>query len=88
MLGIGSHVNFIHRRREVLAETEATALSALLNSQLFDAYFRISSGNTQVSATELRALPLPSTEMLEAVAVRLARGASEEEAVVEVLGEP
>ena len=88
MLGIENHVNFIHRRREVLAETEATALSALLNSQLFDAYFRISSGNTQVSATELRALPLPSTEMLEAVAVRLARGASEEEAVVEVLGEP
>lgn len=86
MLGIENHVNFIHRRRGALAEGEARALSALLNSELFDAYFRISNGNTQVSATELRALPLPPTEVLESIAVGLARGSTEEKAVHEVLG--
>ena len=52
----------------------------------FDAYFRISNGNTQVSATELRALPLPGARVLEEVAKQLAAGATEDEAVLEVLG--
>jgi adenine-specific DNA-methyltransferase len=59
LLGLENHVNFIHRKRGELASSEAHGLSALLNSALFDAYFRISNGNTQVSATELRAMPLP-----------------------------
>lgn len=87
LLGLENHVNFIHRRRGELEANEAKALSALLNSALFDAYIRISNGNTQVSATELRALPLPPAPLLEAIARCLARGASENEAVVEVLGD-
>lgn len=87
MLGLENHLNFIHCRCGELAEPDARALSALLNSALFDAYFRISSGNTQVSATELRALPLPRTEVLAQVTARLGRGASEDEAVTEVLGD-
>lgn len=86
-LGLENHVNFIHRKRGGLAESEAKALSALLNSALFDAYIRISNGNTQVSATELRALPLPPTPILEAIAARLGRGATEEQAVLDVLGD-
>lgn len=87
VLGLENHVNFIHRKRGELAASEAQALSALLNSALFDEYFRISNGNTQVSATELRALPLPPTPVIEAIAAHLARGATEDEAVAEVLGE-
>lgn len=87
MIGLENHVNFIHRKRGELAESEAQALSALLNSEVFDAYFRISNGNTQVSATELRALPLPPARVLEAMATSLARGTTEDEAVDEVLGE-
>ncbi|MDQ3034266.1 MAG: Eco57I restriction-modification methylase domain-containing protein [Myxococcota bacterium] len=87
LLGLENHVNFIHRKRGELATTEAQALSALLNSALFDAYFRISNGNTQVSATELRALPLPPASVLEAVVAHLAQGATQDAAVTEVLGE-
>ena len=76
----------IYSKRSELGAGQAQALSAILNSALFDAYFRISNGNTQVSATELRALPLPGARVLEEVAKQLAAGATEDEAVLEVLG--
>jgi adenine-specific DNA-methyltransferase len=86
-LGIENHVNYVYRRGGELTEREARALSALFNSALFDAYFRVSNGNTQVSATELRALPLPGPDVLEAIADRLTEHRDPERAVTEVLGE-
>jgi len=85
VLGIENHVNYIHRKDGDLRPDEAMALAAILNSPLFDAYFRLSNGNTQVSATELRALPLPPASTLRAVARRLASGVGSDEAVSEVL---
>lgn len=67
-MGLENHLNFIHRPRGKLTGEEAASLAALLNSSLYDAYFRISSGNTQVSATELRLLPLPAPEVLMRIA--------------------
>jgi adenine-specific DNA-methyltransferase len=40
-------------------------LCALLNSQLFDSYFRIFNGNVNVSATELREMTLPPHETIK-----------------------
>jgi adenine-specific DNA-methyltransferase len=71
VLGFENHLNFIHRPRGTMTRDEASWLTTLLNSQLFDSYFRISNGNTQVSATELRALPLPSPSALGAFAKSL-----------------
>ena len=60
-------MNYIYRPKGKLSKKLALGLSAFLNSSLLDRYFRISNGNTQVSATEIRAMPLPSLEVIEEV---------------------
>ena len=60
MVGLENHLNYIRGVSRELDEELAYGLAALLNSTFLDRYFRISNGNTQVSATELRAMPLPA----------------------------
>lgn len=86
-IGLENHLNFIHRPGGRLAFEEALGLATLLNSSLMDTYFRISSGNTQVSATELRALPLPGPEVLLRIGERAreAGGACADEVVADAL---
>lgn len=67
LIGLENHLNFIYRRDGEMSKAEAVGLSALLNSGLIDRYFRISNGNTQVNATELRALPLPPLQVITAI---------------------
>ena len=67
LIGLENHVNYIYRPKGKLSKKLALGLSVFLNSSLLDRYFRISNGNTQVSATEIRAMPLPSLEVIEEV---------------------
>ena len=67
MLGLENHLNYVYRPNGVLTEDEAVGLAALFSSSLLDTYFRTSNGNTQVSATELRAMPLPRLEIIAAI---------------------
>lgn len=66
-IGLENHLNYIYRPVGVLDDELALGLAALLSSTLIDAFFRIQSGNTQVSATELRALPLPAESILREI---------------------
>ncbi len=59
-VGLENHLNYIYGQNRDLTTEETIGLSALLNCSVIDRYFRISNGNTQVNATELRALPIPS----------------------------
>jgi adenine-specific DNA-methyltransferase len=89
LLGIENHLNYIYSMREEMNEDEALGLAALLNTELLDTYFRVSSGNTQVSATELRAMPLPPREMIVSIGQRVrkeTRGESLDEIVRDVVG--
>jgi adenine-specific DNA-methyltransferase len=80
-IGLENHVNYIHRPGGMLSKAEIYGLSVLLNSRLLDIYFRIFNGNTQVSATELRALPLPTLDMIVEIGKRWLSLPSPEKAI-------
>jgi adenine-specific DNA-methyltransferase len=64
VIGLENHLNYVYRPHGEVDRDEAIGLAALLGSALMDRYFRVSNGNTQVNATELRALPLPPRRSL------------------------
>jgi len=63
-LGLENHLNYIYRPNGTLSEGEAWGLAVLYNSSFYDAYFRMLSGSTQVSATEIRSIPLPPLDII------------------------
>jgi len=75
-IGLENHLNYILRPKGSIDRDEAIGLAALLNSVLVDRYFRISNGNTQVSAAELRKLPLPSCDVLKTIGRAIQRDGS------------
>ena len=66
-IGFENHLNYFHANGQGLERTLAAGLFAFLNSTVVDQYFRRFSGNTQVNATDLRALTYPSRETLLAM---------------------
>ena len=66
-IGFENHLNYVHRPGGTLSEDEAWGLAGLYNTRLLDTWFRAVNGNTQVSATELRAMPLPAHETIIAL---------------------
>ncbi len=66
-VGVENKVNYIYRPKGHLYSNEVVGLCALLNSSLFDTYFRIFNGNVNVSATELREIPLPPLETIQEI---------------------
>lgn len=72
LIGLENHLNYIHRPKGALTKAEAYGIAALLNCKLLDVYFRSFNGNTQVSATELRSIPLPPLEVIREVGEEVA----------------
>jgi adenine-specific DNA-methyltransferase len=70
-VGLENKLNYCYARTGELTTVQTVGLSALLNSNLYDAFFRIFNGNTQVSATEARALPMPPLATIEAIGEQL-----------------
>jgi adenine-specific DNA-methyltransferase len=66
-IGVENKVNYIYRPEGQLERSEIIGLCALLNSNLFDVYFRIFNGNVNVSATELRDMALPPLETIKSI---------------------
>ncbi|HYU73565.1 MAG TPA: hypothetical protein VEL31_12865, partial [Ktedonobacteraceae bacterium] len=71
-IALENHLNYLYRPGGPLSYEEAVGIAAFLNSTLVDRYFRITNGNTQVNATELRKLPLPPWERLTRIGERVA----------------
>jgi adenine-specific DNA-methyltransferase len=65
--GFENHLNYFHDNGRELPKALARGLAAYLNSSVVDTYFRQFSGHTQVNATDLRRLPYPTRDELEAL---------------------
>lgn len=64
LVGFENHLNYFHAKGRGLLANLARGLALYLNSSLFDQYFRLFSGHTQVNATDLRKMRYPSREQL------------------------
>lgn len=64
-VGIENKLNYIYRPKGHLNRMEVMGIAALLNSDLFDNYFRTFNGNVNVSATELREMPMPPLDVIQ-----------------------
>ncbi|WP_395454277.1 BsuBI/PstI family type II restriction endonuclease [Azospirillum melinis] len=71
LIGFENHLNVITKRGGHFAEDEALGLTGLLNSHFIDRYFRCVSGNTQVNATEIRAMRLPDATTVAKIGATL-----------------
>jgi len=76
LVGLENHLNYIYRPHGELSVNEAWGLAVLYNSSVLDLYFRAMNGSTQVSATELRTMPLPSLDVIRQIG-RLARASKD-----------
>lgn len=73
MIGIENHLNYIYGKKKELTADQTTGLAAILNSRLFDLYFRTFNGNINVSATELRDFPLPNFQLIQLLGQKIRR---------------
>lgn len=60
-LGLENHLNYIYREDREMTKNEMKILGDFLVSKSVDQYFRIFNGNTQVNATDIINLPVPTS---------------------------
>ncbi|MBN2215923.1 MAG: N-6 DNA methylase [Pirellulales bacterium] len=70
-IGLENHLNYIYHANRELSLDEVFGIASILNSTLFDRYFRVLSGNTQVNATDIRNLPFPSLDTVAKIGMQV-----------------
>lgn len=64
-IGIENHVNYISKENGKLTKDEAYGVVTLLNSIIYNRYFQIESGTTQVNVREINNMPLPPIDLIK-----------------------
>lgn len=71
-IGTQNKINFIERLNGDALEKEVLyGIYALFNSTLFDRFYRILNGSTQVNSTEINSIPLPPLNTIKAIGKKL-----------------
>lgn len=73
-------INFIGCSHKTLSEDMVYGLYVLFNSTVYDQYYRILNGSTQVNSTEMNQIPVPPIEEIERMG-RMLRSESDWESV-------
>lgn len=84
-VGFENHLNYFHAKGNGLPANLAKGLAIYLNSTLFDQYFRIFSGHTQVNATDLRKMRYPSRDQLLRLGTHIKHRIPDQETVDTIL---
>ncbi len=87
LVGFENHVNYFHAEGKGLAPNLAKGMALYLNSTLFDQYFRIFSGHTQVNATDLRKMRYPSHDQLARLGAHVKHHMPDQETIDAILRE-
>lgn len=66
-IGFENHLNYIFKENGLMTLDEINGISALLNSHIVDSYYRTLSGNTQINASDLTHLPIPSMNTIKKI---------------------
>ncbi|WP_283125769.1 Eco57I restriction-modification methylase domain-containing protein [Providencia stuartii] len=86
-VGFDNKINYFHAHGKPLDNRLAKGLWVFLNSTLIDKYFRQMNGQTQVNATDLRALRYPTREQLEDIANQVDFDEFEQEKIDEIINQ-
>lgn len=63
-------INFIEGK-DNLSDCTVYGLYVLFNSTLYDCYYRVLNGSTQVNSTEINSMPMPSLEIINSMGKKL-----------------
>jgi adenine-specific DNA-methyltransferase len=72
-IGVENKLNYITKVDGNITISEALGITSLLNSYIYDEYFKTFNGNTQVSASELKKIPFPETSTIKFIGSRVSR---------------
>jgi len=64
-------INFIDGTENELAKVTVYGLYVLFNSKIYDMYYRILNGSTQVNATEINTIPVPPISTINKMGIEL-----------------
>jgi len=64
-------INFIDSLKTEMSECLVYGLYVIFNSTLYDEYYRILNGSTQVNSTEMNAMPMPDLEIIQEMGRKL-----------------
>ncbi len=62
-----NHVNYLVKKNGEISPCEAVGFFILLSSDIWDTYYRMLNGSTQVNAEELNSMPVPELEMIRRI---------------------